>query len=929
MQRRRWTMTAWGVWLVRACFGALTVAAIVLCLWALPSAAQDKVVLQLKWHHQYQFAGYYAAQKLGYFTEEGLDVEIRAGGPGISFVDEVTEGRAQYGVATAELILDYINDSPVKLVAAIFQHNPFVFIARSDSGIISPKDLVGRRVMVPSGLPLSLVLMLMKEGVSIQQLVLVPGSGQMDALADGSVDAVVAYSIDAPHALQKRGIPVTMLHPRDYGVDTYGDCLFTNVDEAQNHPERVRRMRRAVVRGWEYAVHHVDEMVEYIRERYLPNAQVQRLRYEAEILRAHIQPNIIPIGTVSPERLERLRRDIVSAGLVKPDVSLDGFVFPLRNELLSRHRNLFVGGLVVVGAGVFLLLWFNWRLKRGIARHTQRLEQANDMLLAEIGERAAAEDALRRSEAKFRALFDQTYQLCAIISPEGVVQMVNQTALDFVDDEAENIVGKPFWETPWWRHSEAERERVQEGLLLARQGRVIRDEAEHVDVRGELRVIDFSLKPISDSDGKVVYILAEGRDISERKRAAEESRRLRKVLQDVVDSLESMLVAVDKDLRLTLWNRKAVENMKGKPLRQGMTLQEVLPYVSPWLEFVHGVIASGVPYLESGVAVDHEERFVDLAMYPLAGGQGAVVHVDDVTERVRLQQMMIQTEKMMSVGGLAAGMAHEINNPLGIILQSGQNLRRRFQEDLPGNTRVAERLGLDLGLVGQYMEARGIGKYLDGIAEAGERAARIVSSMLKFSRRSEEDMSRNDLHDLLDGVLELAASDYDLKKKYDFKQIEIRREYADDLPRIVCSRNQMEQVFLNIVKNAAEALGEGTSDNNPPTISLRTGTARGAVFVAISDNGPGMDEATRRRVFEPFFTTKAPGQGTGLGLSVAYFIVTSTHNGVFRVSTRPGGGTVFTVELPVRALRDEEGLNGDDDENGGQESGANGVDLKL
>jgi signal transduction histidine kinase len=259
--------------------------------------------------------------------------------------------------------------------------------------------------------------------------------------------------------------------------------------------------------------------------------------------------------------------------------------------------------------------------------------------------------------------------------------------------------------------------------------------------------------------------------------------------------------------------------------------------------------------------------------------------------------MMVQTEKMMSVGGLAAGMAHEINNPLSGVLQSSQNLQRRLSPDLEVNRRTAEALGVDLQLVYRYLEERGILEFVESIQQSASRASRIVADMLAFSRSTTTEFLPERIDEILDTVLRLAASDYDLKKKYDFRQIEIVRDFDPQLESVVCDHTEIEQVFLNLVKNAAQAMGHS---NSPPPhrITLRTRRDGEYARIEVEDNGPGMDEQTRRRVFEPFFTTKAVGVGTGLGLSVSYFMITEQHKGTIDVTSTPGEGTCFTVRLP-------------------------------
>jgi len=270
---------------------------------------------------------------------------------------------------------------------------------------------------------------------------------------------------------------------------------------------------------------------------------------------------------------------------------------------------------------------------------------------------------------------------------------------------------------------------------------------------------------------------------------------------------------------------------------------------------------------------------------------------NDITLQKRTQEMLVQTEKMMSVGGLAAGMAHEINNPLGIIMGFAQTITRRFSLDLKKNRVVANKIGLDLDKVKEYMRQRGIPTYLDGIHDAGIRAATIVRNMLDFSHKSGSTKVLCNISTLLDKALELASSDYDLKKKFDFKAIIIQRQYDKDVPMVNVIATEIEQVFLNLLKNAAHAMTEKNYDNDSPQIIIRTMNINSHVRIEIEDNGPGMEKEVSKRIFEPFFTTKEVGKGTGLGLSVSYFIITNTHNGEFFVESKKNIGTKFIINI--------------------------------
>ncbi len=255
---------------------------------------------------------------------------------------------------------------------------------------------------------------------------------------------------------------------------------------------------------------------------------------------------------------------------------------------------------------------------------------------------------------------------------------------------------------------------------------------------------------------------------------------------------------------------------------------------------------------------------------------------------------------MTTVGGLAAGMAHEINNPLGVILQAVQMVSMRISCAGDADRKEAEKLGLDHGTLRAYAENRGIVSYLEGIREAGERAARIVSNMLQFSRRGESRATIEDINLLIENALSIAISDYDLKKRYDIRKILIERDLDRAMPPLLCSATEIEQVVLNLVKNAAQAMGDMAGADREPVITISTREDGNSAIIEISDNGPGIPDEVLSHIFEPFYTTKNVGDGTGLGLSVSYYIITNNHRGSISVASTRGVGTAFTIRLPYR-----------------------------
>jgi two-component system NtrC family sensor kinase len=255
--------------------------------------------------------------------------------------------------------------------------------------------------------------------------------------------------------------------------------------------------------------------------------------------------------------------------------------------------------------------------------------------------------------------------------------------------------------------------------------------------------------------------------------------------------------------------------------------------------------------------------------------------VDERTQQLRAaHQKLLQSDRLASLGQLAASVAHEINNPIGSILTFGKLLQRIVRED-----------GIPRERIGEFQ------RYLGTMVDQTARVGRIVSDLLAFSRRSKPQRNAVDLNKIVEGTSALIAH------KLRLANVEIQLDMGP-LPPVHCDSSQIQQVVLNLLLNAAEAI----QPKGAGQIRIGSRSDNGTVQVSVSDNGEGIREEHMARIFEPFFTTKADGKGVGLGLAVSYGIVQS-HGGDLTVSSRPGEGTTFTITLPVTAVEHQPEAN--------------------
>jgi len=400
------------------------------CTWVMlftawPAWALEGVTLQLKWHHAFQFAGYYAAQELGYYREAGLEVQIRSADGQTHPVEEVLAGRAHYGVGTSSLLLERQAGKPVVVLAVIFQHSPQVLLARQVHAQQSVHDLAGKTVMLE---PQSEELMayLNHEKVPIDTLRRLPHSQQIQDLMEGRVDALSAYATYEPFFMKQSGLDYQIYTPRSVGIDFYGDNLFTSEQELQANPQRVAAFRAASLRGWQYAMANPEQVIDWILTRYAsPGVTRPLLQFEAERMAELLRTDLIDIGYMTTGRWQHIAEIYARVDVAHYPYVPAGFLYEhdVRQDFTWLYRALFVVAtvLLVVMAIAIYIHRVNRRMANAMADKT-------------------------RSEERYRVIF-QTSPSAGVVWREGfVVTDWNSEAEAVFGWKREEVVGRPFTE---------------------------------------------------------------------------------------------------------------------------------------------------------------------------------------------------------------------------------------------------------------------------------------------------------------------------------------------------------------------------------------------------------------------------------------------------------------------------------------------------
>jgi PAS domain S-box-containing protein len=387
------------------------------------------------------------------------------------------------------------------------------------------------------------------------------------------------------------------------------------------------------------------------------------------------------------------------------------------------------------------------------------------------------------------------------------------------------------------------------------------------------------LEPLNSEEVDLVHALAgqaatafmNGRLYRSLRAKADELQSMTEYSENILESMDSGILVLDLDGRVARWNR-AMEILYGQKRQEALhlTLDDIFP--EAFLDALRGSLVVGDQaeiahiYKLHLPTADGRSLMVNVSIAPfqLRSGErhGTVLILEDVTTRIRLEEQLQHSEKMASIGILAAGVAHEVNTPLTGISSYTQMLREQIKpEDL------------------RY-------PLLEKIEKQTFRAAKIINNLLNFSRSGSADLERLDLNKLLLDVVSL------LEHQLERNRVKVLKQFAEDLPSVRGNENRLQQVFFNLILNARDAMPSGG------WLTLVTRSDDDTVIVEVKDTGHGIERGDIRRIYDPFFTTKGIGRGTGLGLSVSYGIL-QEHGGAIFVESVPGKGTTFQVALPA------------------------------
>lgn len=522
-------------------------------------------------------------------------------------------------------------------------------------------------------------------------------------------------------------------------------------------------------------------------------------------------------------------------------------------------------------------------------RGVYELEKFSEALSVMTRAIAAREEALQQSEKKYRHLFQRAMEGIFVCDKNGVFQDVNPAMVTIFGYESrEELLGRNLFSDIFASDEGQEIvTKLTSGEISVRnhEVRMVRRDSGHI-------FISLSCQAVRDEKGKTIRFEGLLRDITRQKQAAEEIDRMRNYLNNIIESMPSMLVTVNQNSEITQWN-SAAHAATGVPPEEalGRKIWDIAPFFLKYRQLIQTSKANREPIRLHREQMEHRPvQTFNLTIFPLIanGVEGVTLRVDDITELELKEKQLRQAQKMESVGTLAGGLAHDFNNVLGGILGNLSLIQFRLDKH-------------------EIISEHELREYVDRMNNAGFRAADMVRQLLTLSRKQEMDMVPVDLNLAVKHVRKIGDNTFD-------KSIRIIVRPAANPAYVMADPTQIEQVILNICINASHAMTimrENDAWGGTLTIELARISAdpifrkthpeahEGLYWqLSISDTGVGMDTKTVSKIFDPFFTTKDTSKGTGLGLAMAYNIVKQL-GGFIDVYSEEGLGSTFSIYLPL------------------------------
>jgi len=595
----------------------------------------QNVTLQLKWKHQFQFAGYYAAIEKGYYKDLGINVNLKEAIEGKNPSDEVINGKAEFGVCNSDIILMRSHNKKAVVLATVFQHSPLILLASKKSGIEHVQDLIGKRIALEPN-EADIVAYLSDEGVSLNKCKIEYHTFNTDKLINGEIDAISAFTTDELFSLQKANFDYTIIDPSMGGIDFYGDVLFTTEKLIKSNPKLVDRFRQASLKGWKYAMNHPEEIIQLIYNKYSKRHSIEHLQFEAAEMKNLIMANVVEMGYTNPGRWESIAETYKQFKMLDESFTTKGLLYSEYTEpkMIIQWDLIVILSIIIViiGAIAFILLRSSKKLKK------------------EVENRHKIEIELRESERRYRVVVDNLQEGMAVAQGTHL-KFVNPMLVEITERTKDELLEMPFLELV---HPD-DREMVANTYMKRINGDALASKyyVRMLKKDGKLKWLELSGVKIEWEGGPATLNMLT--DVTEKKNTEEALKEMNTYLESLLNFANAPIIVWDPHFHITRFNH-AFEFLTG--LNESEAIGKTLHILFPPNE-AESSISKIQKTLADGnrgsveIEILHQDKSIRTLLWNSAilfgpdcyTPMATIAQAQDITDRKRAEEALRESEE--------------------------------------------------------------------------------------------------------------------------------------------------------------------------------------------------------------------------------------------------------------------------------------------
>ena len=818
-----------------------------------------KVTLQLSWFNQFQFAGYYMAKEKGFYKELGLDVEIKPFEFGIDIPKNVNDGKIDFAVGRETLILEKVKNPNIVALYALFQSTPLILMTTKESGINHINDFSNKKIMttIDDASEVSLKAMITSNKVKLENLTFLKHTHNIDDLINKNTDVISAYISKSPYTLQKKGIEYNIFDPKKYGFDMYSDLLYTNQNLIDNDLNTVLALKKASLKGWEYAYSNIEESAEVILKKYnSEKLEKDELVYEGNELKKLSYFKTVKLGEINKDKLQRIYDLYNVMGLVPTPINFDKFIFDIDN--LN-----------------------NYNFSKEEIKYIEEINSIKMCVLPNFMPYSDIKDGkLAGAVSDYMALIEKKIQKPLTLVPTNTwaesLEFAQNRKCDIVTSiaqtkERENYFNftKPYMEIPFVLLTKAGNSFVDNlSMIKNKKISVVENYTILDSLQSKYKDIEFiKVKNIDEGLEKILngetFGHIDGLSTSLYKLQTKYLTQIS--ISAKLDETSKLSVAVrnDDDILYGIF-QKVISGMddlqKNEIMNKWVSIEykKEFDYSILWKVFlVILIILLAILYKQivlrnanNSLKEKVEEKTRELRQI---NSDLEIRIKKEVDENIRKDRLLAQQQKMVSMGQMIENIAHQWRQPLSLITTSASGIKLKKQlndldDDFFHNT-------------------------LDNILNTSKYLSNTIDDFRYFFKPQKE-KEEFYLERCCTKTIELINPN--------FVSQDIKIVYKTENIKVHGYETELIQVLINILNNSKDALLSQNNDERFIFIDIFKKDDK--AIIEINDNAGGIDEEIINKIYEPYFTTKHQSQGTGIGLFMCREIVNKHMNGHIDIS---------------------------------------------